>query len=450
MKLNNYGVILCLFCFTLFWSCKKESAVNSVQDEELTTLLNEASDGQGKSFFQLPNSEDLSAIPQDPKNPLTKEKVALGKLLYHETGIALNPENPISKGNFSCASCHFASAGFQAGRFQGIAEGGIGFGVNGEGRIKGSLYPGEMLDVQPIRSPSALNVAYQELMLWNGQFGATGLNESTGYAWEEGTPIETNNLGYEGVETQAIAGLKVHRMGIELNFMESNNYVDYFKKAFPNLTPEKSCDAEHGGLAIAAYERTLLANQAPFQKWLAGNSNSMTDLQKEGAILFFGKGQCATCHTGPNLATMEFHALGMKDLYQINEITFKTNPENKENFGRGGFTSYEEDMYKFKVPQLYNLADSPFLGHGSSMRSVREVIEYKNRAIKENENVPDNALSPLFTPLGLSDEEITALTAFIEEGLRDPNLKRYEPSSLLSGNCFPFNDPMAKSHLGCE
>jgi len=93
---------------------------------------------------------------------------------------------------------------------------------------------------------------------------------------------------------------------------------------------------------------------------------------------------------------MEFHALGMKDLYQINELTFKTNAENNENKGRGGFTGKEEDMFKFKVPQLYNLKDSPFYGHGSSFRSVKAVIEYKNRGIKENENVPDSALSPTF------------------------------------------------------
>jgi len=87
--------------------------------------------------------------------------------------LTINPENKISLENFSCASCHFASAGFQAGRFQGIGKSGMGFGRNGEGRIKGSLYPGSMINVQPIRSPSALNMAYQSAILWNGQFGAT-------------------------------------------------------------------------------------------------------------------------------------------------------------------------------------------------------------------------------------------------------------------------------------
>ncbi len=449
--LTNKNFIFCLFfSFSLLVGCKKEGTESSLQDEELTERLTTASNGIGKDFFVLPDSDDFDKIPQDPRNPITKEKVELGKLLFHETGLAINPENEISTGNFSCASCHFASAGFQAGRFQGIGEGGIGFGINGEGRIKGSLYPGSMLDVQPIRSPSALNMAYQQAILWNGQFGATGPNSGTEYAWTEDTPKAVNGLGYEGTETQAIAGLKVHRLGADTTFMQEKAYLDYFRKAFPDLTFPEGCNNENMGLAIAAYERTLLPNQAPFQDWLKGNNNAMTELQKEGAIVFFGKGECSTCHTGPAMSSMEFHAYGMKDLYQISERTFKTNAENGENMGRGGFTGNEEDMFKFKVPQLYNLKDSPFYGHGSSMRSVREVIEYKNRGIKENDNVPDAALSSHFKTLNLSDEEITALTDFITNGLYDPNLKRFEPTSILSGNCFPFNDPMAKSHLGCD
>ena len=167
----------------------------------------------------LPASDDFSKIPQDPLNPLTTEKVELGKLLFHETGIALAPMQEFAEGTFSCASCHFAGAGFQAGRFQGIGDGGIGFGINGEGRTKGALYQGDELDVQPIRSPTIMNGAYQKNMLWNGQFGATGLNEGTEAAWTTGTPKENNFLGFEGLETQAIAGLGVHRMVMDLSLI---------------------------------------------------------------------------------------------------------------------------------------------------------------------------------------------------------------------------------------
>ncbi len=450
MLIKHYIYLGLLLSIIFLSSCQKEGSNESLQDNELENLLIATSNGQGRSYYELPESTNYDMIPQDPKNPITKEKVALGKLLFHETGIALNPKNPVSMGNYSCASCHFASAGFQAGRVQGIGEGGIGFGLNGEGRRKGSLYPGEMLDVQPIRSPSSMNIAYQKNVLWNGQFGATGTNIGTEYAWKEDTPIAVNFLGYEGTETQAIAALKVHRLVLDTTFMEDMGYMNYFAKAFSDVPTPMRYNNEHGGLAIAAYERIVLSNQAPFQHWLKGNSNAMTEQQKEGAIVFFGKGKCYTCHTGPALSSMDFYALGMKDLYQIQEITYQADIGKKENLGRGGFTGNAEDMYKFKVPQLYNLKDSPFFGHGSSFRSISEVLAYKNNGIKENENVPENALSPSFTPKGLSDQELAALTVFIEEALYDPNLARYEPESILSGNCFPFNDPMARGQLGCD
>ena len=100
MKIYSYKTLLLLLSICLLWSCQKETTVNSGQDEELTSILDQASDGQGISFFLLPDSEDYTNIPQDPNNPITKEKVELGKFLYHETGIAINPENSISEGNF--------------------------------------------------------------------------------------------------------------------------------------------------------------------------------------------------------------------------------------------------------------------------------------------------------------------------------------------------------------
>ena len=184
--------------------------------------------------------------------------------------------------------------------------------------------------------------------------------------------------------------MTVHRMDVD-SIETSNAYQGYFEAAFPELTPEERFTKEVVGLAIAAYERTVLANKAPFQEWLRGNTSAMTEKEKEGALIFFTKGECATCHTGPALNTMDFYALGMKDL--DGPGVYGTGTDKTENLGRGGFTQKPEDMYKFKVPQLYNLRDSPFYGHGGSFTSLREVVEYKNEAVKENANVPDGQLA---------------------------------------------------------
>ncbi len=443
--------LLVLLAAWTFLSCTKDPTDTPDKlDIQLERALEAASGGIGPEYYLLPESDDFDNIPQDPKNPLTAAKVALGRLLFHETGLALAPMKALGKGTYSCATCHFAAAGFQAGRHQGIGDGGIGFGLRGEGRSRHPEYLPEELDVQPVRTPSAMNLAWQELILWSGKLGGVGDNLGTEDQWIDGTPPAHNFLGYHGLETQAIAGMGIHRLLINETIVDTLGYKTLFDQAFPDVPPPQRYDRERAALAIAAYERTLIAHRAPFQQWLRGKRNAMSEQEKRGAILFFGDARCYTCHNGPALAKMEFHAIGMKDLYQHPSPTFGTGPGEAANLGRGGFTGRTEDMYKFKVPQLYNLADSPFYGHGASFTSLREVVAYKNEAVPENPNVPPSQLAEEFKPLNLTPAEIDDITAFLESALRDPDLMRYQPQTLLSGQCFPNNDPQSKQDLGCN
>ena len=84
------------------------------------------------------------------------------------------------------------------------------------------------------------------------------------------------------------------------------------------------------------------------------------------------------------------------------------------------------------------------------MRSIRDVVEYKNEAVPEKTAIPAAQLSDEFVPLNLTNREIDALVAFIENALYDPNLSRYEPEALPSGQCFPNADPMSQDDLGCN
>lgn len=449
---NNNHLLLALFAI-FFASCQPdEEPIITVDpnDTKLEEALLAASGGVGIDHYIIPASTDFSSIPQDPLNPITTEKVELGKLLYHETGLAISPMHEISRGTYSCATCHHAAAGFQAGRFQAISDGGWGFGQNGLNRVKATSYEDNDIDVQPLRTPSTLNVAYQTNMLWNGQFGATGVNVGTEANWKVDTPIETNFLGYEGVEIQAIAGLDVHRMGMDSTLLVTTSYQSLFDDAFTEIPTDERYTAEYMGQAIAAYERTLLANEAPFQQWLQGDKDALSEQEKLGAILFFGKANCASCHNGPALNNMDFHAIGMANLDDCPETVFKTLSDDPAHLGRASFTGNAEDEYKFKTPQLYNLKDSPFYGHGGTFRTIRDVVVYKNRAIPQRPNVSPDKLDPLFQPLNLSEEEINQLTAFLRTALYDPNLTRYLPDELPSGNCFPVNDPQSRIDLGCD
>lgn len=419
-------------------------------DDELLELLEAQG---GLEAFRLPRSHQLGRIPQDPNNPLTGAKVRLGQLLYHETALAGNNVRPEGEQAFSCASCHFAQAGFQANLPQGIAEGGTGFGDAGEERVfDAAVYDPTEPDVQPIRTPTAMNGAYQELMLWNGQFGGVGANLDHQDRWTPGTPLESNTLGLHGLETQAHAGLEVHRMGdVELSAIaEMPRYRAAFRKAFPG---DGQVNRLNAALAIAAFERTVLANRAPWQDWLRGKEKAMSREEKEGAILFFGEAGCSGCHSGPALNSMSFHALGMPDIdasvdpSRVNLAPFGGAVPAGVARGRGGFTGEPADDFTFKTPQLYNLTDSPFYGHGGSFSSVRDVVAYKNTGVPAKA-VP--TLSPAFVPLGLDDDEVDALTAFLENALHDDRLMRYVPRRLPSGNCTPVNDALAREDLECR
>ncbi len=444
-NLKTIGLIV--FCTYFLNSCAND------QDDYLPTPLQTELEKQLETLFGskesliLPFSDDFSAIQSDVNNPITASKVKLGKFLFHETSLAKNPNKAEGMSTYSCASCHHAAAGFQSGILQGIGEGGMGFGLHGEGRVKSPDYQESELDVQPIRSPSVLNVAYQDVMLWNGQFGAVGSNVGTEANWTVGTPKEANSFGFEGVETQAIAGLSVHRMMVNKDIVINSNYKLLFDEAYPSENEETRYSLLNAALAIAAYERTILPNEAPFQKWLNGDALAMNENEIKGALLFFDKGQCYTCHSGPGLNGMDFHALGMKDLAGEGVLTVVDEATKK---GRGGFTGNSEDDYKFKTPQLYNLKDVSFFGHGGSFQSVRDVISYKNKAQSEHVDIPLASLSYLFKPLDLTENEIDLITLFLEKSLYDLNLKRYQPTSLPSGNCVINADTQSSLDMGCN
>ncbi|MEL6868876.1 MAG: cytochrome c peroxidase [Pseudomonadota bacterium] len=455
---------LVLFSSVLLSACGSDSSDDPV--DSLSAELQVALDATaiGASGFELPDETALDDIPADPLNPLTPQKVALGQMLYHETGLATNPNDPAKAGTYSCASCHHASAGFKAGVPQGIGEGADGFGVAGEGRLiadgmDDSAAPTspQRADFQPMASPTTLNVAFQEVMLWNGQFGnASNSSINSGLPDQilstPGTPKAENARGLSGVEIQAVAGLGVHRLSVEVDSLVQTQpeYMQMFADAFPASADE----LEDAAKAIAAYERTLLTNRAPFQQWLRGDRDAMNEQELRGALLFFGKANCAGCHSGPALSSMPgatadavFMAVGFDD-FDGTDPRIHGRVGVADSLGRGGFTGNPQDNYKFKIPSLYNLVDASFYGHGASFNSVRDVIAYKNAGVPQKAMASEQ-LDGRFQPLGLSAEEIDDLTAFLENALYDAELLRYVPDALPSGNCFPNADAASIADLGC-
>ncbi len=411
-------------------------------EDSLRAALTAQSGGLGLSAYVMPDSDDYDAIPQDPQNPITAEKVKLGQLFFHDNRFALDGFSD-QQPSWSCSTCHTVATGFKPGVPQGIGEGGAGIGV--ERRLVFGFDPladdgaVNKPDMQPVAVPSMLNVAFQDVVLWNGQLGnsSNGIVNSSladNILVPPNQPANVNVHQLAGIESQAIVGQSVHRLRFthDSPLQSIPEYQSLWNAAYPGGSVDIAVDV---GKAIAAFERTLFANQAPFQRWLKGDSNAMNESELAGANLFFGKAGCSECHQGPALSSRVganesemFFAIGFAD-FDNNKVAVHGIIEDNARLGRGGFTQRTEQNYQFKVPQLYNLADANIFGHGASFTSIKAVVEYKNQAVPQNADAAVN-LDARFQPLNLSIREVNELTTFLTTALRDPNLARYFPRQL--------------------
>ena len=392
-------------------------------DYQLIKKLEECSSDNSIDQFKLPLS--LEDTPSDPNNTLTKERFELGKLLFYNENLSVNTKRPDTKGKVSCASCHSPNHAWKSGLVQAIGDGGIG---DGEDRIENKSFSPDDIDRQNVSTPTILNIAYQSVLGWTGQFGGAGLNSGLAPSPMVNSKLnDINSEEYEGAVSQALIAINVHRLGMNEELARELDLIDLFDDAFPYLSEDERYSIKTVAFALDAYQRGVISNEAPFQKWLHGEHDAMGDSEKRGAILFFGKAGCSSCHNNAALSSMTFHAVGMKDLSQNDDpsvtITKSNPPEDK---GREMVTCNSDDRHDFKVPQLYNLSDFNFYGHGSSFKSVRAVVEYFNEGMPEK----DIAISPDFNPVGLKPYEIDDLVAFLEIGLYDNYLERYLPEGL--------------------
>ncbi|WP_216595224.1 cytochrome-c peroxidase [Cylindrospermum stagnale] len=414
----------------------KSSGINSFLNYQVKQIIKAAAPGnKGLDYFILPESSELDKIPSEPQNPITSAKVELGKALFHETALSINPLNPKHWQQSSCATCHIAQAGFRANIAQGLGTGGLGWN---QFRHRDPEISPVQIDKQNVLVPSVLNSAYQTVQMWDGRIGVAGPNIKEAIIKNN----DVNRHQLQGLETQPIDGIAFHRLGTAA-IAQIPEYQKMFAAAFPDR-PYVSAEQEDNkrtAFAIAAYERTLLANKAPFQKWLKGDENAMSAKEVRGAKVFFSS-TCVQCHVGPSLAVSDFRAVGFAD----HPADF-----GGLNLGRGAITKRTSDDFKFKVPQLYNLADSSPYGHGASFKTIREIVEYFNQAEPQKQEAKySGSLSVWFKPLHLTVDQVDDITSFLEVGLRDPNLTRYLPKIIPSGLCFPNNDPESRKQLNCD
>lgn len=170
-------------------------------------------------------------------------------------------------------------------------------------------------------------------------------------------------------------------------------YVGLFQKAFGSTVNLQGIAS-----AIAAFERTLLTQNSPFDRFLTGDRNAIGPEARRGMGIFQTKGQCAFCHTGLDFTDHEFHNLGVPE----------TDPKNPD-LGRYLVTRRKQDRGAFKTPTLRNIAQTAPYMHNGVFGALEEVVAFYNQGGGRNAN-----RDPAMIPLKLTREEQQDLAAFLK------------------------------------
>lgn len=282
------------------------------------------------------------------RRSLPRTEAALGEQLFFETKLSAN-------GKISCASCHIPAFAFS----DTIA---LSRGWNGGFTTR--------------NAPALVSVSERSLLFWDGR--SPNLEDQVMHPLTH--PVE-----------MGMTSEKLHRV---LN--RDAHYVKAFQKIYG-----RKPDTELMARAIAAYERSLDAYDAPFDRYMFGDTNAITPAAIRGRQVFLDKGRCFECHFSPHFTVDDFRNIGLFDGRKLNDS------------GRFAVTREPSDIGRFRVPGLRNVAlTAPYM-HNGMFRTLEEVVEYYDNPQKI---VPDaiGRDTLLARPLGLTAGEKADLVAFMK------------------------------------
>jgi cytochrome c peroxidase len=221
-------------------------------------------------------------------------------------------------------------------------------------------------------------------------------------------------------------------------------YVSMFQAAYPAVAPAE-LGFQHAANAIAAFEvSAFTALNSPLDRYLHGDDSALGEAEKRGAILFFGRAGCGSCHLGPHLTDQQFHSIG------VPQVGPGFAPEDAEDRGRERVTGLASDRYRFRTPPLRNVElTAPYMHDGAYATLKAAVRHYVNTetalrsydATQLREDLRASHLSdaslitamaatidPMVrSPLTLSDAEVADIVAFLKS-LTDPTSRDLSPA----------------------
>jgi cytochrome c peroxidase len=193
-------------------------------------------------------------------------------------------------------------------------------------------------------------------------------------------------------------------------------YRTKFMAAYPSVTSFDDFNFGHSAQAIAAFERTTFtALQSPFDAYLAGNRQALTDGQKRGALLFLGKARCASCHSGPLLTDLAPHGVAVPQLGPGKN-------EPNDDRGRALITGLVSDNYKFRTPPLRNVAATGPWMHDGAFTTLAGAVRHHLDPATGIKSYDATQLPPVFAATVDTDPtRIAARIAAIDPLLGAPN-----------------------------
>jgi cytochrome c peroxidase len=299
---------------------------------------------------------DWKPLPEEPPKPegftMSEDKVELGKKLYFDPRLS-------KTGTVSCNTCHNVMEGGDDGRPSSM-------GVHGR--------------VGPRNAPTVWNAAFMSTQFWDGR--AATLEEQA-----KGPLLAHPEMG-----------MASHDDVME-RVREVPGYVAEFKAVYGGSQP---VNIENAVDAIAAFERTLITPNSPYDRYVQGDKDAMTDQQVAGMKTFEEVG-CTTCHSGPAFNGPQPNMAKGQGFFQKFPMYEENNPYIEEydlmaDKGRGGVTGEESDNHRYKVPTLRNVTLTAPYFHNGAVKTLPEAVRVMAKSQLNTE---------------LSDKQVEQIVAFL-------------------------------------
>jgi cytochrome c peroxidase len=484
-------------------ACGGADTDSAAVTEHATTRSAQASDGQrlddslGAELRRQGFSGNIaSTLEARLGRKLDPRLAELGRRLFFDTLLGLHDDN-------TCAGCHSPAAGM--GDTQSIA---IGVQNNG---IVGPSRTGPR---NQRRSPMVINTAFFPKLMWNGRFYSAAddpFSNALGFEFTlpEGTTafppydptikhlliaqahIPVTELveaaGFTGVADLGARFLPFDdglggpvppadasgfrnepiRQAVLQRLNAVFAYRSLFGASFPEVAAGAPIDFSMVGRAIAEFEFTLVRANAPLDRYARGEKSAMGEREKRGALIFFGKGNCVTCHAVAGTSNQMFsdfqmHNIGVPQIappFGVGRSNMVYDgPGENEDFGLAQITGKLADRYKFRSSPLRNVALQPAFFHNGAFTRLEDAIRhhldadpsarhYDPRRAGIDRDLRDRigpidpvlaTLDPLLQPIELRKQEFEDLVVFVRDGLLDPLARpaamcRVIPPSVPSG-----------------